>query len=152
MYFPDMKKDPKYICLHAFSAIFFFLEFVTIIKNTLFSPNFGCFCTPKRCMYVRTLLNPEKLPKLHILFYKDDIHLEIQVAPQGIYPDFQDSFWFSCVFVSNQPVAKFRKLPEHLLLFCVIVVVWILEDQSSKITSHRYTLISQIFHDWFINT
>ena len=49
-------------------------------KHTLFS-NFARFCTPN----ARTLPGPEKQPLLREFFYEDDIQLQIQVAPWGLY-------------------------------------------------------------------
>ena len=58
-YFSGMKKDPKYVFLHAFFLICLSCSFQNLSiwpENTPFFSNFARFCTPKRCTHVKCLV------------------------------------------------------------------------------------------------
>ena len=82
MYFPGMKKDPKYAFLHAFFPNFFIMSFpklVNMTKTTPFSPILHVFALPNDVrMYIGWSW---KTTLITWIFDKDDIQLQIQVAP-----------------------------------------------------------------------
>ena len=82
-YFTSIKKTLN-ICVCMLSGLIFRPLFFQICdhhqKDTLFFPILDVFA-PKRCTHVHWLVLKTFLILCIVLFYKDDIHFEIQVLP-----------------------------------------------------------------------